>query len=291
MLGRFGIWSRELRFGDADESVEAAAELQGLGFGTLWIPGGPGGDILDTVETMLRATDEVMVATGILSVWGHDAAAVATTHAALDDGYPGRFLLGLGISHAPLVDADQPGRYTRPLETMTAYLDALDSHAPPGTRPQRILAALAPRMVELAGRRTLGVHPYMVPVEHTRWVRAALGPARLVATELSVVLEPDLGRARDEARLDLALYLTLPNYVKPGGARLRGGRVPDGGSNRLVDALYALGSAGHVADRAREHLDAGATTSAYGSSRTTSSGCHARSGARSRRRSSTDNAY
>jgi probable F420-dependent oxidoreductase len=209
---------------------------------------------------MLRATADAVVATGILNVWMHDAAAVAVTHATLDDRYPERFLLGLGISHAPLVDAEQAGRYTRPLETMTAYLDALDAHAPAGTQPKRVLAALAPKMVELAGRRTLGVHPYMVPVEHTRWVRGALGGDRLVATELSVVLEPDIARARDEARLDLALYLTLPNYVNTW--RRLGFTEPDfeaGGSDRLVEALYALGSAGAVADRVREHLDAGAS--------------------------------
>jgi probable F420-dependent oxidoreductase len=261
MLGRFGIWSRELRFGDAAESVESAAELEQLGFGTLWIPGGAGGDILDTVETMLEATAAAVVATGILNVWMHDAAAVAEAHAALDEAHPGRFLLGLGISHAPLIDSDETGlRYAKPLETMTAYLDALDAHAPAGTRPQRVLAALAPKMVELAGRRTLGVHPYMVPVEHTRWVRGVLGDDRLVATELSVVLEPELERARDEARLDLGLYLTLPNYVNTW--RRFGFTETDfeaGGSNRLIDALYARGSAGEVADRVREHLDAGAS--------------------------------
>ncbi len=261
MLGRFGIWSRELRFGDAAESVESAAELEQLGFGTLWIPGGAGGDILDTVETMLEATAAAVVATGILNVWMHDAAAVAEAHAALDEAHAGRFLLGLGISHAPLIDSDETGlRYAKPLETMTAYLDALDAHAPAGTRPQRVLAALAPKMVELAGRRTLGVHPYMVPVEHTRWVRGVLGDDRLVATELSVVLEPEVERARDEARLDLGLYLTLPNYVNTW--RRFGFTETDfeaGGSNRLIDALYARGSAGEVADRVREHLDAGAS--------------------------------
>jgi probable F420-dependent oxidoreductase len=236
-------------------------ELEQLGFGTLWIPGGAGGDILDTVETMLEATAAAVVATGILNVWMHDAAAVAEAHAALDEAHPGRFLLGLGISHAPLIDSDETGlRYAKPLETMTAYLDALDAHAPAGTRPQRVLAALAPKMVELAGRRTLGVHPYMVPVEHTRWVRGVLGDDRLVATELSVVLEPELERARDEARLDLGLYLTLPNYVNTW--RRFGFTETDfeaGGSNRLIDALYARGSAGEVADRVREHLDAGAS--------------------------------
>jgi probable F420-dependent oxidoreductase len=258
-LGEVGIWSRELRFGDPVEAVEAAAELEELGFGALWIPGGDGGTVLDTVATMLRATRRAVVATGILNVWAHDPEEVARVQAELDHDHPGRFLLGLGVGHAPIVDAHEPGRYRKPVATMRAYLDALDEHSAADAAPARVVAALAPRMIALARERTLGVHPYMVPVSHTRFVREALGPGRLVAPELSVVLEPDLGRARREARQDLALYLTLPNYTN---TWLRLGftdaDLADGGSERLIDALYALGSAGQVAARVREHRDAGA---------------------------------
>ena len=254
-----GIWSRELRFGDPAESVEAAAELEELGYGALWIPGGSGGTILDTVRTMLAATSNVVVATGILSLWGHEPQEVAETHAALDDSFPERFLLGLGVSHAPIVDAEQEGLYRKPLTKMREYLDALDSYAPAGTRPARVIAALAPKMIALAGARTLGVHPYMVPVEHTRFVRGALGEGPLVAPELSVVLQPDRNRALHEARIDLALYLALPNYVAT-WERLGFGDddFHDRGSDRLVAALYALGSADDVAARVREHHEAGA---------------------------------
>ena len=258
-LGVVGIWSRELRFGDPAEAVEAAAELEELGYGALWVPGGAGGQVLDTVATMLGATRAVVVATGILNVWAHEPREVARIHAELDRSHPERFLLGLGISHAPLVDAEQSGRYRRPLETMRAYLDALDAHAPAGARPARVVAALAPKMTALAGERTLGVHPYMVPVEHTRLVRTMLGDERLVAPELSVVLEADAERGRREARADLALYLTLPNYTNTwrrlgfSDADLR-----DGGSDRLIDALYAVGSVEQVARRVRAHIQAGA---------------------------------
>jgi probable F420-dependent oxidoreductase len=257
-LGPIGIWSRQLRFGDPVEALEAAAELDELGFGALWIPD-VGGPVLETAARLLEATRRAVVATGILNVWMHDAAEVAADQAGLDRDHRGRFLLGLGIGHAPIVDADEPGRYRRPLATMRAYLDALDAHAPAGDPPPRVLAALGPKMVELAGERTLGVHPYLVPVEHTALVREALGPDRLVAPELTVIVENDARRGREIARKDIQLYFGLPNYTNTwrrlgfADADLAGG-----GSDRLIDALYAIGSAEQIAARVREHHDAGA---------------------------------
>jgi probable F420-dependent oxidoreductase len=189
----------------------------------------------------------------------HDPAGVAAGHARLDREHSGRFLLGLGIGHASLVDADQPGRYRRPLSTMREYLDALDEHAPADHRPARVIAALGPKMVALSGERTLGTHPYLVPVEHTALVREALGPDRLVAPALSVVLEPDPQRAREIARRDLALYPGLPNYTNTWRRLGFGdGDLADGGSDRLLDALYGLGTVEQVAGRLREHQTAGA---------------------------------
>ena len=187
-LGPIGIWSRQLRFGDPAEAAGAAAELDALGYGGLWFPD-RGGPVLDVAASLLEATSRIVVATGILNIWMHDPADVAAGHAELDRTHPDRFLLGLGIGHAPHIDADEPGRYRQPLATMRRYLDALDEHAPPGTRPARLIAALRPKMVALAGERTLGVHPYLMPVEHTSIVRRALGPGPLVAPTVAAVLE------------------------------------------------------------------------------------------------------
>jgi probable F420-dependent oxidoreductase len=257
-LGDVGIWSRQLRFGDPAAALEAAAELDDLGYGALWIPD-IGGPVLDTVARLLAATRRVVVATGVLNVWMHDPQEVAAGQAMLDDLHPGRFLLGLGVGHPTVVDAGEPGRYRQPLEKMRAYLELLDSFIPSEPRPSRILAALGPRMTELAGERTLGVHPFLVPVTHTFDVRDALPPERLVATALSVVVESDLLRSRAIARRDLAAFLELPNYTNTW--RRLGFTDADlarGGSDRLVDALYAQGSTERIFERVVEHQEAGA---------------------------------
>jgi probable F420-dependent oxidoreductase len=252
-LGALGIWSRELRFGDPGEIVEAAAELEGLGFGTLWVPD-LGGPVFEAVERLLASTERICVATGILNVWMHEPDEVAAAQDDLEGRYPRRFLLGLGIGHAPIID-----RYRQPLATMRAFLDALDAARPQGSRPPRVLAALAPKMLALAAERASGVHPYLVPVEHTRLVRASLGPAALVAQELTVVLGGDDDACRRRARADLAGYLALPNYVNT-WRRLGYGDddVADGGSDRLIDALYAYGTPVRIAERIDRYRAAGA---------------------------------
>jgi probable F420-dependent oxidoreductase len=259
-LGRVGIWSRELRFGDRAEAREAVGELEELGFGTLWVPGGAGDDeLLPVIGEQLSATRKVVFATGILNVFGHDPHDVARAHAQLDDSHPGRFLLGLGIGHAKFLDDESAARSRKPITVISEYLDELERAAPVGSSPARVVAALGPKMVQLAGERTLGVHPYMVPVEHTAFVRDLLGGLAVVAPELSVVLGGTLDETRARARVDLALYLQLPNYVTVwqrlgyGDADLLGG-----GSDRLVDALYAQGSVEQIGERVREHHDAGA---------------------------------
>lgn len=258
--GPVGIWSRQLRFGDPGESREAAAELEELGYGALWIPGGDGGDdFLESVIATLAETRSVVVATGILNVWMHDPAEVAHLHARLDADHPGRFVLGLGVGHAPIIDAKPGYRYQRPLETMREYLDALDASAPEGTAPKRVIAALAPKMIALAAARTAGAHPYLVPVEHTREARAALPSGHVLAPAQAVILEEDPSRARAIARHDLELYWAFPNYVNT-WRRLGWGEdeLAAGGSDRLIDALYAWGSPDRIAERVAEHRAAGA---------------------------------
>jgi len=253
-----GIWSASLRYGDPASAAEAATELEQLGFGAIWIPD-VGGDVFGAVANLLRATTHITVATGILNIWMQAAADTAEQHARLTAQHGPRFLVGLGVSHARRIDQDGPGTYTKPLERMREYLDALDAAPTPLQPADRVIAALGPKMLELAGSRTAGSHPYLVTPEHTAAVRAALGPDKLVAAEQAVVLESDPATARAIARSHLALYLGLPNYSNNWK---RIGFTDDdlehGGSNRLVDALVAWGGESEIRSRIDAHRAAGA---------------------------------
>jgi probable F420-dependent oxidoreductase len=252
-----GIWSGELRrHADRAEAADAAAELEQLGYAALWFPGGDAHGAFNAAGELLRATTSATVATGILSIWLEEPERVAAERAQLHDAYDGRFLLGLGVSHAPAVGSD---RYKRPLEKMRSYLDSLDVAAPPVLPEERALAALGPKMLELARDRSLGAHPYLVTPEHTRVAREAVGPEKLLATEQAVVLETDPERARSLARGHLEIYLQLPNYAN-NWRRLGFGDddFAQGGSDRLVDALVVWGDEDAIRARVEEHREAGA---------------------------------
>ena len=255
-LGRIGIWSWSYG-GDDGEVAEVAAELEELGYGALWFPNRPA--IFDLSRTILGATRRTVAATGITNIWTHSPEAAAAQHRAITDAHPGRFLLGLGVSHPHLVDRDQPGRYRQPLARMREYLDELDRQPAPVPVGERALAALGPRMLELSRDRTAGAHPYLVTPEHTRRARALLGPGKLLAPEQAVVLESEPSRARTLAREHLHLYLRAPNYTN-NWLRLgfTSDDLADGGSDRLVDGLVAWGSIDAVQDRIAEHHEAGA---------------------------------
>jgi probable F420-dependent oxidoreductase len=257
-LGMTGVWSRELRFGDPAVAADAAIQLEELGYSALWLPGGPQ-DAFDVASSLLAATSRVVVATGILSVWNYEPAATAANQAALTKSHPGRFLLGLGISHAPMVDRDSPGRYQHPVEVVSTYLDDLDRASPPVPVDERIIAALGSRMLRLARDRSAGTHPYLVTPEHSQLARQAVGAGKVVAPEQAVLLETDPTRAREVGRAHLEIYLRLPNYVN--NWRRHGytdDDFADGGSDRLVDSLVAWGDEGRVVERLKAHHDAGA---------------------------------
>jgi probable F420-dependent oxidoreductase len=253
-LDGVGIWGWELRrHDDEGELRDAAAELEELGYAALWVPGGRGGPVFDAVGLLLRATREVAVATGILNVWMHDPEQAAAERAQLDDAYEGRFLLGLGISHAPLVD-----RYEKPLAAMRAYLDSLDAAAPAVPKEERVLAALGPKMLELAATRSRGAHPYLVTPDHTRYAREHLGDGPLLLPEQTVLLTDDKTEARALGTDWLRAYLALPNYANN---LLRSGFTQDdltSVSDRLFDAIIAWGDEEAVLRRVNEHLSAGA---------------------------------
>ena len=262
-LGRVGIWSFALQTLAADDERAAIGAYDSLGVRTTWIPESLGSkDVLAHAGILLAASPAMIVATGIANIYARDPMAMANGAHALADAYPGRFVLGIGVSHAPSV-AVRGAEYGSPIATMTAYLDAMDAAMYAGPTPARpaprILAALGPRMLELAAVRTDGAHPYFVPVEHTATARERLGPDAFLAVEQTAVIDVDRARARDVARTFAKRYLELPNYAN--NLRRLGytdDDVAGHGSDRLVDAVIVQGSADDVAARVREHLDAGA---------------------------------
>ena len=257
-LGSFGVWSGALRNGARAAVLDAAAELEQLGYGTIWFPGGQHEGLADHISSILQHTRRVVVATGIVNIWTHPSGEIAAEHHAITQAYPGRFLLGLGVSHQSVVERSGL-RYVRPLQKMIDYLNELDSAPIPVPIDERILAALGPRMLELAGQRSCGSHPYFVPPEHTRIARQSLGPSKVVAPEHMVVLEADPTKARAVARPSIDRYLHAPNYTN--NLQRLGFSTSDfaeGGSDRLVDAIVAWGTPEKIVERVKEHLVAGA---------------------------------
>jgi probable F420-dependent oxidoreductase len=249
-LGEFGVWTSYRAIGEANAG-EAAKLVEELGLGTFWLGGS---QQLPALRPLLEATERITAATGILNVWQSDPAQVAADFTALDDEFPGRVLLGIGIGHPEAV-----GRYNKPLTAMRAFLDGLDEAPTPVPRDRRCLAALGPKMLQLSAERSLGAHTYFVPVEHTRAAREQLGPSALLAPELASVVDEDVDSARAKAREYAKLYLRLSNYTRN---VLRFGfteeDIADGGSDRLIDAIVPHGSPAEIADAARQHRRAGA---------------------------------
>jgi probable F420-dependent oxidoreductase len=254
-----GIWSGGLRYGDPARIAAAATELDSLGYSALWIPD-VGGDLFGPLANLLGATRTATIATGILNVWMHTPETAAAEHARLSAEHGPRFLCGIGISHRPLIDrVNEPGTYQRPIDTMAGYLDGLDAAPTPLAVSDRVIAALGPKMLELARTRAAGTHPYLVTPELTANARAGVGPGGLVACEQGVVLETDPTKARAIARLHLATYLGLPNYSNNWKRQgFTDDDIVDGGSDRLVDALVVWGDESVIAARVQDQRDAGA---------------------------------
>jgi probable F420-dependent oxidoreductase len=251
-LGRVGIWSLEMRFGDPAQIAEAAAELDALGYGALWVPGGIGGDVMGDIDRLLAATRRMTIATGILNIWKHEPKDVAGWWKGLTQDRKSRLMLGLGVSHGPLIGES----YAHPLAKMRTYLDRISAEGIPAE--SLCLAALGPKMLELARDRTAGAHPYLVTAEHSAVARKALGPGKLLAPEQGVILESDPAKAREAARQALAMYKDMPNYAN--SWRRLGFSDEDiaGLSDRLIDGLFAWGGTSKIAERVNAHIAAGA---------------------------------
>jgi len=262
LLGRVGIWSFALQRMSATDEIEAARDLESFEFRATWIPESLGSkDVLAHSGLLLANTNNTVIATGIANIHARDPMAMANGAKALGDAYPDRFVLGIGVSHAPSVQM-RGGDYKNPLEQMTAYLDAMDSAQYGAPLPEQpvplVLAALGPRMLELAAERTDGGHPYFVPVEHTAIAREHLGPEACLATEVTALLATDRPAGLAIARAFAKHYLVLPNYAN-NLKRLGWAQADiDNESDAIVDAVVAIGDVDAIVKRVQAHLDAGA---------------------------------
>jgi len=261
-MGRVGAWVWDLVTAPAPDVREAVRAIEGMGYGAVWFPESRGREPIALSAMLLAETSTINVAPGIASIWARDPSAAAGAAMALGEAWPGRFTLGLGVSHAPSVEA-RGHEYSRPLTRMEEYLDAMESAVFVGPQPDLpvpvVLAALGPKMLRLAADRTAGAHPYFVPVSHTVFAREIIGPDAFLAPEQAVVLDTDPVRARATARGHMEHYLLSDNYRRN---LLRLGwtesDVENGGSDALVDAIVSWGSAKEIAETIEAHHTAGA---------------------------------
>ena len=262
-LGRVGVWSFALQRLTAADAGAAVREYERVGYPSIWMPESVGSkEVFAHAALLLAGSERAIVAPGIASIYARDPMAMAGGAKALAEAYPRRFVLGIGVSHAPSV-ATRGGSYGKPLEAMTAYLDGMAAASYAGPEPGEpvplVLAALGPRMLELAATRADGAHPYFVPVGHTPIARAALGPEPCLAVEQTAVLSTDPAEARRIGRAFARHYLALPNYAN--NLRRLGwsdADIANDGSDRLLDAVVAWGDADAIVARVKAHLDAGA---------------------------------
>ncbi len=261
-LGKLGVWS----FIDdmtAPEAVRFAQQLEQWGYAALWIPEAMGRDPFSIISHMAAGTEKLVFATGIANIYARDPMLMNAIHKTVSELAPGRFILGLGVSHAPLVTGVRGHEYQKPVTTMRNYLEAMEKAAfaaPQAPEPAPILlGALRQNMLKLSAEKASGAHPYFVPPSHTAWARNILGPDALLCPEQMLLLETDPDRARTVARVHMAIYLGLDNYrnnLKQFG--FEDADFADGGSDRLVDAIFAWGDEQALRQRIQAHWDAGA---------------------------------
>ena len=261
-IGPIGLW-QGLDGYPAGQLRDIVAALDEQGWPCLWIPETVARDPFVAAGMILGATERLKVATGIASIWARDPMTTANASITLNEGYDGRFLLGLGVSHHTLTEWVRKHDYSKPLSTMRTYLERMDASmfkgVEPAEAPSRVIAALGPKMLALGAEAADGVHPYFVPVEHTAVAREAVGPDKMVATEQMIVLDTDPESARATARQHMKVYVGLPNYANN---LMRFGFTEDeitGMDDRLVDAIIAWGTVDDVTARVRAHQDAGAS--------------------------------
>lgn len=276
-LGKLGVWvvlDGPIGFFEDDKSADLgratapriaafAQRVEELGYGAIWLPDGFGRDSFVASALLLASTSELVAATGISSIYSRDTVATAAAARALNEWSGGRFILGLGVSHAPAVEGMRGHDYTKPVSTMRAYLEGMAqapyNAAPPAEQTPVLLAALRGKMLELARDKADGAHPFNVTPQHTAQARGILGPGKLLCVEQKLILETDPAKARAIGRAELELYLGLENYLNSWRAMgFSDADFANGGSDHLIDSIIAWGDENALRKRIDEHLDAGA---------------------------------
>lgn len=261
-LGELGVWTWLDAF-SAPEAADFARKLENWGYTALWVPEAVGRDPFSFLGYLAGQTESLVFATGIANIYARDPMTMKAIHQTMSELAPGRFVLGIGVSHQHLVSKVRGHEYGKPLSAMRDYLDAMESALYMGPVPDEpapiVLAALRDRMLGLAATRTAGAHPYLVPPEHTARARKVMGDDAWLCPEQMVILETDATIARKVARDQLGVYLSLPNYQN----NLKQFDFDDrdfeaGGSDRLVDAIVAWGDEQAIAERIQAHRSAGA---------------------------------
>ena len=261
-FGRLGVWTW-IDTMSAAEAADFAARIEELGYSMLWVPEALGRDPFTILGYLAARTSKLKLATGIANIYARDAMTMRAIQHTVAEASGGRFVLGLGVSHAPMVTGLRGHDYGKPVTTMRNYLESMEKALYVGPKAAEeapvVLAALRPNMLRLAAEKTSGAHPYFVSPEHTARAREILGEGPILAPEQKVLLETDASRAREVARGHMKTYLALPNYQN--NLRWLGfgdEDLADGGSNRLVDAIVAWGDEKAIAERIQAHRDAGA---------------------------------
>lgn len=261
--GKLGVWYFTETMA-ATQAAEAAKRIEEIGYGTFWIPETTGRNPVAHASWLLANTSTLNIATGIANIYHREPGVALAAQNTLAEQSGGRFLLGMGVSHAPLVEGVRGLTYGKPLATMRKYLESMDASPytsyPPAEKPPRVIAALGPKMLELARDACDGAHPYFTSPEHTRMAREILGPEPMLCVEQKVILESDPAKARELARGIAAIYINLPNYrnnwLRMG---LTEEDLKDNGSDLFVDSTFAWGTDEQIKARIKEHFDAGAS--------------------------------
>lgn len=261
-LGKLGVWAF-IDTMSAPEAAKFAQQLEQWGYSALWIPEAVGRDPFSIISYMAAHTNKLIFATGIANIYARDPMAMNAIHQTVSELAPGRFVLGLGVSHAPLVKDIRGHEYQKPVSTMKNYLASMESALYMAATAQEpapiLLGALRQNMLKLSAGKASGAHPYFVPPAHTAWAREILGPEAWLCPEQMLVLEADADKARRIARSHMATYTSLDNYknnLKQFG--FEEADFEDNGSDKLVDAIVGWGDEQALRDRIQAHWDAGA---------------------------------